>query len=51
MIKKKYFTLLLSILLFIPIRPVSAQSGLITIVSREDGSGTRQAFTQISTLR
>lgn len=47
MIKKKYFTLLLSILLFIPIRPVSAQSGLITIVSREDGSGTRQAFTQI----
>lgn len=47
MIKKKYFTLLLSIILFIPIRPVSAQSGLITIVSREDGSGTRQAFTQI----
>ena len=47
MIKKKYFTLLLSILLFIPIRSVSAQSGLITIVSREDGSGTRQAFTQI----
>ena len=47
MIQKKYFTLLLSILLFIPIRSVSAQSGLITIVSREDGSGTRQAFTQI----
>lgn len=47
MIQKKYFTLLLSILLFIPIRPASAQSGLITIVSREDGSGTRQAFTQI----